>query len=385
MKTIYSPGKKLLLIILIVNGINTTLKAGNANVSLKFGNGLVISDADSSMLLNFGIFSQSRLDVNKVFESNSKPTTTLLEKRLRLKFRGYFLNQKLDYYFQLSLAPADVKAGNIFFDGNIRYKPIKQFAVQFGQGKLPGDREELSSDEKQFFVDRSTTSTLFKLERDFGFQFFGNFGKKFIFKPTLSVSSGEGKNYTATEVEHFDYTARFDFLPAGEFADRGDFSQMDLAREPKPKIAIGVAYDFNNKPALQKAQQGGNVVPDSARKNLHTIYTDAILKFKGFTLTGGYIYRRVEKDSHNKAYQTGQSFYAAASYLFKKKVEIGARFNRSFSGKIGNIATVNEYTFGVSYYVFKNAFKLQTDYTLNQNKTTNKLAGLWRFQMQFAF
>lgn len=370
-----------MLIILIIYGVKTST-AGNANVSLKFGNGLTISDPDSSMSFVFGIFSQSRLDVNKVFEKDMKPTTTLLEKRLRLKFRGYFLNQKLDYYFHLSLAPADVKAGNIFFDGNIRYKPVKEFSIQFGQGKLPGDREELSSDEKQFFVDRSTSSSLFKLERDFGLQLFGNFGKKCIFRPTLSIASGEGKNYTATEVEHFDYTVRFDLLPTGEFADRGDFSMQDLAREPKPKVAIGVAYDFNNKPALQKAQNGGNVIADSLRKNLHTVYADAILKYQGLTTTAGYIYRRADD---NKLYLAGQSLYANVSYLFKKKVEIGARFNRSFSGKTGNIPTVNEYAAGVAYYVFKNAFKLQTDYTIAQNKTTGKTSGLWRFQMQFAF
>ncbi len=381
MKKISSQSKKLLLIILILYGVDTS-KAGNANVSLKFGNGLTISDADSSMSLNFGIMMQGRIDVNKVFDKDVKPTTVLQAKRIRLKFRGYFLNQKLDYYIQLSLSPADVKAGNVFLDGNVRYKPVKQFAVQFGQGKLPGDREELSSDERQFFIDRSSTSALFKLERDFGFQFFGNFGKKFIFKPILSIASGEGKNYTNTEVQHFDYTARFDFLPTGEFTDKGDYTFQDFVREPKPKIAFGVAYDFNNKPALQKAQNGGNVVPDSSRANLHTIYADAIMKFKGFTTAGGYAYRRAD---NNKFYIAGQSFYATASYLFKKKVELGFRFNRSFAGKTGNLPTINDYDFGFAYYVFKNAFKLQTNYVIVQNKTTDKLSGLWNFQMQFAF
>ena len=37
------------------------------------------------------------------------------------------------------------------------------------------------------------------------------------------------------------------------------------------------------------------------------------------------------------------------------------------------------------YYVFKNAFKLQTDYTIAQNITTKKTNGIWHFQMQFSF
>lgn len=373
---------KTVLLFLIFCFVALHLSAGNANVSLKLGNGLTISDPDSSMSLNFGIMMQGRIDVNKVFDPAVKPTTVLQMRRIRLKFKGYFLHDKLDYHIQLSLSPTDVKAVNILLDGNVRYKPIKQFAIQFGQGELPGDREEITSVERQFFVDRSTTNSLFKLDRDFGFQFLGNFGKKFIFKPTLSVASGEGRNYTTTDVQHLDYTARFDFLPTGEFIDKGDFTFQDFAHELKPKVAFGVGYDFNNKAALQKGQSGGNAIPDSVRKNLHTVFADAILKYKGFTTTVGYIYRKAE---NNKLYLAGQSLYATASYLIKKKVEVGVRFNRSFSGKIGTINTINEYALGAAYYVYKNAFKIQTDYTIAQNKTINKISGLWRFQMQFAF
>ena len=382
MKPIFSPGKKSLLLILILCGVALKSKAGNANVSLKFGNGLTISDQDSSMSLNFGVMIQGRIDVNKVFDKDVKPTTVLQMRRVRMKFRGYFLHDKLDYFVQLSLSPSDVKLANVLLDGNVRYKPFKQFAIQFGQGKLPGDREEIASAERQFFVERSTTNALFRLDRDFGFQFFGNFGKKFIFKPRLSLATGEGRNYQTVDIQHLDYTARFDFLPTGEFANNGDITFQDFEREPKPKFAFGFGYDFNNKAALQKGQTGGNAIADSARKNLHTIYTDAILKYKGFTTTGGYIYRKAQ---NNNLYIAGQSLYLTASYLFRKKVEIGARFNRSFSGKTGNINTINEYTIGMAYYVFKNAFKLQTDYAISQNKTINNLSGLWRFQMQFAF
>ena len=371
-----------MLLLLIFCFVVLYSSAGNANVSLKLGNGLTISDPDSSMSLNFGIMMQGQINVNKVFDKAVKPTTVFQMRRIRLKFKGYFLHDKLDYNIQLSLSPSDVKAANILLDGNVRYKPFKQFAIQFGQGKLPGDREEITSAERQFFVERSTTNSLFKLDRDFGFQFFGNFGKKFIFKPTLSIATGEGRNYTTTDVQHLDYTVRLDFLPTGEFKDKGDFTFQDFAHEIKPKVAFGVSYDFNNKAALQKGQNGGNAIPDSLRKNLHTVYADAILKYKGFTTAIGYIYRKADD---NKLYLTGQSLYATASYIIKKKVELGVRFNRSFSGKIGNINKINEYAFGAAYYVYKNAFKIQTDYTIAQDKTTNKVSGLWRFQMQFAF
>ncbi len=358
------------------------VRAGNAIVALKFGKGLTITAPDSSMSLYFSLMLQNRIDMNKVFDKQEKLTTVFQVRRARLKFRGFFLNHKLDYYIQLSVAPNDVKVGNILLDGNIRYRPIKQFAIQFGQGKLPGEREEIASAERQFFVERSTSNALFKLDRDFGFQFFGFFGKKFLFKPRFSISSGEGRNYNLTDVQHLDYAVRFDFLPTGEFQDNSDYTFQDFAREPKPKFTFSVAYDFNNRPSLQKGQLGGTVIPELQRQNVHTIFTDVLLKYKGSTASSGYIYRKAE---NNNLYLAGQSVYVSISYLFKKMTELGVRFNRSFSGKTGNIATVNEYSLGFAYYIFNNAFKLQTDYTIAQNKTNNLFSGLWRFQMQFVF
>ncbi len=364
-----------------------SLHAQDIKTSLKFGNGFNVENGDTSFSFNLAAMLQSRIDVNKVFDKDFKPTTQLQARRVRLKMKGTFLHQKFDYNLQLSFSPSDVKAANIFLDGWVKYKPVKQFAIQIGQGKLPGDREEIISAERQFFVDRSTTNSLFKLDRDFGVQLFGNFGKKFIFKPRFSISSGEGKNYTAVDIEHFDYTVRLDFLPTGEFSHGGDLTFQDFDREAKPKVAFGVAYDFNNKPSMSRGQLGGTAVNDTFRKNIHSVYADAILKFKGFTTTGGYVFRKAQD---NTKYVAGQSFYATASYLFKKKVEIGARYNRSFAGKYGkeaNVNTVNEYAFGLAYYVFKNALKFQTDYTLLQNKTktNDQLSGIWRFQMQLAF
>jgi len=371
------------LVLLVFLLIKNSLLAETPRVALQFGNGLNIEDVDSSMSLNIGVMMQNRLDVSKVFQEGTDPYTALQVRRMRLKFKGYFLHNKFDYNVQLSVIPSDIKAGNLIYDAFIRYKPIKQFQIQFGQGKLPGDREEITSAERQFLVDRSTTNSLFKLDRDFGVQFFGNFGKKFIVKPRFSIASGEGKNYNALDVQHFSYTTRIDFLPTGEFSGGGDYTFQDLAREVKPKFALSTAYDFNNKAVFNKGSWGGTIVSDSLRHNIHSFYLDAILKYQGFTTTQGYVYRNAGENTTK--YIAGQSFYITASYLSKKKLEVGARFNRSFAGNYGNIATMNEYTVGLAYYISKNAAKVLTDYTLTDNKTTGIKSGNWRFQMQLAF
>lgn len=295
--------------------------------------------------------------------------------------KGFAFTPKLEYAIQLGFSPADIKTG-IVYDAYIRYSPVKQFGLQFGQGKLPGNREEMTSDNYLQFVDRSTSSSLFKLDRDFGLQLFSKFGKKVIFKANASASTGEGKNFIVASWQHFDYTFRAELLPLGEFANKGDYSYGDLVREEKPKLALAVAYDFNNKAGFTKGQLGGDAVIDSFKRNIHTVFADMNFKYKGMSVSGEYANRIVVDNTNRYKYQTGQSFWVAAGYNCKKNYEAAFRFTRSFPGKRGNINEVNEYTFGFSKYIYAHSLKVQTDYTLMDDKTTKKKSGLWRLQVQ---
>lgn len=232
------------------------------------------------------------------------------------------------------------------------------------------------------FVDRSTTASLFKLDRDFSLQLQAKTGNKVIFKTTASIATGEGRNYTATAWQHFDYTIRAELQPLGEFANKGDYSYGDLVREAKPKLALAVAYDFNNKPGTTKGQLGGDAVIDTFQRNIQTIFADMNFKFKGMSLSGEYANRFVKDNTPRFKYITGQSFWVAAGYNFKTNYETAFRFTRSFPGKKGNIGTTNEYTFGFSKYIYAHSLKIQTDYTLIDDKVTKKKSGLWRLQVQ---
>ncbi|MDB5228130.1 MAG: Phosphate-selective porin [Bacteroidota bacterium] len=352
-------------------------------LSFKLGKGFTVTDADSTASLNIGLYVQARLDVSKVFDKSLKPQTTAQIRRLRLSFKGFAFTPKLEYNIQLGLSPADIKAG-IVYDAYVRYSPVKQFAIQFGQGKLPGNREQITSDANGQYIERSTTDALFKLERDFALQLQGNIGKKFIFRPTASISTGEGKNFITASWQHFDYTFRAEILPFGEFANKGEYSYSDLAREQKPKLAIAGAYDFNNKAAFTKGQIGGDAVNDTFRRNIQTAFADLIFKYNGLCFSGEYAKRFVKDPTAKAKYTTGQSFWVSAAYDFKKNYEPAFRFTRSFAGKKGNIGTSNEYTIALAKYFYGHALKLQTDYTLIDDKTTKKKTGVWKFQLQVA-
>jgi hypothetical protein len=367
-----------LLCILICTTCYLPLKAGDPKVSFKLGKGLTIADADSTVSLNISVAMQMRLDVLKLFDKDFKPQTTAQVRRLRLTMHGFAFTPKLEYMIQLGFSPADIKSG-IVHDGFLKYTPVKQFAIQFGEAKLPGNREDMTGDASIQFVDRTTTSNLFKLDRDFALQLFGKLGNKVVFKPTASMSTGEGRNFVNASWQHFDYTFRVELEPLGEFSNRGDYASGDLARETSPKLALAASFDYNNKAGLSNGQLGGNAVPDSLRRNVETGFIDMIFKYNGMCLAGEYANRWV-KD--NTIYQAGQSFWASASYDFKKNLEPAFRFTRTFSGKWGNVDTMNEYTLALSKYFYGQALKIQTDYTFIDDKTIHKKSGLWRFQIQ---
>ncbi|MDB5228077.1 MAG: Phosphate-selective porin [Bacteroidota bacterium] len=373
--------KTLLLCAVLFFLSQQKMYAGTPQLSFKLGKGFTVTNEDSTVSMNISLFMQNRLDVFKVFDKSLKPQTTAQVRRLRLSFKGFAFTPKLEYVIQLGFSPADIKAG-IVYDGFLRYSPVKQFAIQFGQGKLPGNREEMTSDNYLQFVDRSTTASLFKLDRDFGLQLQGKIGNKVIFKPTASMATGEGRNFVTASWQHFDYTFRAELQPLGEFTNKGDYSYGDLVREQKPKLAFAVAYDFNNKAGTTKGQLGGDAVIDTFQRNIQTIFADLNFKIKGVSLSGEYANRFVKDNTTRFKYVTGQSFWIAGGYNFKKNYETAFRFTRSFPGKKGNIGTTNEYTFGFSKYIYAHSLKIQTDYTLIDDKVTKKKSGLWRLQVQ---
>ena len=79
-----------------------SLHAQDIKTSLKFGNGFNVENGDTSFSFNLAAMLQSRIDVNKVFDKDFKPTTQLQARRVRLKMKGSFLHQKFDYNLQLS-------------------------------------------------------------------------------------------------------------------------------------------------------------------------------------------------------------------------------------------------------------------------------------------
>ena len=114
---------------------------------------------------------------------------------------------------------------------------------------------------------------------------------EFVVKEIFSITQGEGRNITRGNQGGHQYTTIVELFPFGEFASKGDYKGSDLKFEQKPKLSLGVAYDFNNNASKTRSNQGfymsinGTSESSSAdffQANISTLYKDAMHKHKGF-------------------------------------------------------------------------------------------------------
>ncbi len=374
---------------------------------IKFGKGLYVVAKDSSMDLKFGMRFQTLFEATQTmtdsgFADNFE--SQLLTRRFRLKFDGFVYNPAVVYKVEMCFSNRDIGLGktgsennnfnmasNIVLDAVIKWKVAKNTELWFGQTKLPSNRERVISSQQLQLVDRSIVNNRFNIDRDLGIHIYQSFGIGHMkFKAGAAITMGEGRNITSGNDDGFCYTGRFEFLPMGNFTDKGDYFGADLAREEKPKLSIGVTYDYNDD-ANRSGGQLGSFMAES--RDLKSIHADLMFKWKGFSLMAEFCQRSVENplvsydSTANKyyAFYAGNGLNLQAGYLFKNNFEVAARY--SSNTPVADIGQVMEsqYTFGVSKYVVGHSLKIQTDISAFQEEGSDDMELMYRFQVELAF
>ena len=133
---------------------------------------------------------------------------------------------------------------------------------------------------------------------EFGLFFETSFGKSFIFKPTLAITSGDGRNSFGDDSRDSDkggikFGSRINILPFGDFSIGNRLSTVDLIREEKPKVQLGIAYSKNMGASNQVGDGHGDfILYDNSGDELFPDYSqlffDLNLKYKGFSLVFEY-------------------------------------------------------------------------------------------------
>ncbi|WP_413531893.1 porin [Empedobacter brevis] len=351
-----------------------------------YGNGLGITSPDSLYQVNIRFRMQNRISYNH--NEGEEDNIDGQIRRLRLRFDGYIGDPKFGYSMQLSFAAGDVgraeegKNTNIIRDAMIFYYPNKHWSLGFGQTKLPGNRQRVNSSGALQLTDRSINNASFNIDRDFGFQALYNKRNqdKFSYILRVAISTGEGRNWTNFKDTGLAYTGKIELFPLGEFTKGGSNYEGDLAHELTPKLMLSGAYSYNDR-AHRTAGMLGDDIAGGGTANIRSLFLDAMLKYRGWNLMYSYMSRNSDKVLfHNSSdvsdfnyIYNGHGMDFQGSYTFPKDWEVIGRYSLQNVDKdiFEFTPNTNQYSLGLTKYIWEHAFKLQAEFTYEQEKFYN--------------
>lgn len=345
-------------------------------------NGLEVATKDSSFYANFRFRMQNRIGAY----TNGGDDFGISEfdarvRRLRLRADGYVLSPKLGYSIQLAFTRSDqdfdnTGIANIVRDAVVFYHFTDNFYVAFGQNKLPGNRQRVNSSGQLQFAERSIVNGAFTVDRDFGLKaYYNNDIGSVPYRLKAAISTGEGRSVNDTD-NGLAYTGRFEILPLGLFKNEGDYSEGDLEREEKPKLAIGAGYSYN----VRTNRTGGQLGKDLyAARDMGTAMLDLIFKYNGWAFQSEYMSRDSDdpltfNDKGDVRYvYNGWGINNQLSYLFKSNIETAFRYSLlQPEDEIVNYERRTEVLeLGLSKYLRKHRIKAQ--FNLNYNTEDGKM------------
>jgi phosphate-selective porin OprO/OprP len=363
--------------------------------------GLQFKSKDEKFSMKFRIRIQPRFQWDTAGAVGKKDELTFTIRRFKLSWEGNAFTKNLDYKVQINLAalsPIQDMVEYVYVDYRF-YDPLR---VEFGQYKVPYNRQQITSSGRQQFVDRSlasdefrfsavdlsTTTTctfagggtitapglvcpaggiigssttnnieaLRKFQFDPGLMIHGDaFGKKLEYY--ASVTNGSGPTRLNTNNVPLT-TARL----VGNILGQYGYSESDVEQSEHPAFFIGASGGYNNQNLTNnKFLQAG---------------AETGFKYKGFSFQAEYFFRQNRigqfTDATGKVqpnikgmlpgHSDDHGYYAQAGYfVIPHHFEIAARASQSLlAGPNNNKA---EYMAALNYFIFAHDLKLQGDYS----------------------
>ncbi len=360
-----------------------------------YGKGLGMTSPDSIYQLNIRFRMQNR--VSFVKDDDGKAVDGQI-RRLRLRLDGYVGNPRFTYLLQLSFAPGDVgeieegRNLNIIRDAVVFYQLDKSWMIGFGQTKLPGNRQRFNSSGGLQLTDRTINNARFNIDRDFGLQVhrLKQFRDHFSYSIKTAITSGEGRNYTENNDLNLAYTGKLELYPFGAFTKAGEYFEGDLMREPKPRLMVAVAYQYNSKGKQSQGQTGEAL---HKGRDMQAIFGDLIFKYRGFAFMSAYMKRdsrnplthHAEDPSDVKYVFAGHGMDYQSSYIFRSGYELIGRYSWQKVDPAIRPYTPDskQLTLGLTKYIWEHAFKIQAEATYNiHSYFDHSVSRNWYFRLQ---
>ena len=208
-----------------------------------------------------------------------------------LFFTGFAKDEKLSFTIQM-----DYSSSNPLVEAFIGYHFNEKTTLYFGQMQVNHNNLEMTHNEDRLrFTNRGILSqTYTENGEEFGLFFETSFGKSIIFKPTLAITSGDGKNSFGDDSRDSDkggvkFGSRINIFPFGDFSIGNRLSTVDLMHEERPKVQIGFSYSKNMGASNKVGDGHGDFIlyddsGDELFPDYSQLFLDLNLKYRGFSL-----------------------------------------------------------------------------------------------------
>lgn len=289
-------------------------------------------DSSYSILFRFRMQNQFNAQTYSGTDMDIRSTEARI-RRLRLRLEGFLIDPRLTYYLQLSFSRGDLdivddNPPNITRDAVVFYDIKPWWKMGFGQAKLPGNRQRVTSSGSLQFAERSLANNRFTLDRDFGWFHTIRIGTNQPLFLKAVISSGEGRNAFRGN-NGFCYTGRVEWIPIGKFINEGDYSEGDYDFHPKPSLSIGLTGSYNHRAKRAGGQLGRFLL---APTDISNVITDLMFKYKGWALLAEGFYRnansgvQTNSDGDIRYVYSGRGYHFQASRMLSRKNELAMRY-----------------------------------------------------------
>ena len=290
--------KKLIITTIILLSISYVFsqESERNNASFSLGDGISFSFNEGDYEFNIYGFIKPTYIYNdeKIYTADGEYSNVFRQfksQNSNLFFTGFAKDEKLSFTIQM-----DYSSSNPLVEAFIGYHFNEKTTLYFGQMQVNHNNLEMTHNEDRLrFTNRGILSqTYTKNGEEFGLFFETSFGKSIIFKPTLAITSGDGKNSFGDDSRDSDkggvkFGSRINIFPFGDFSIGNRLSTVDLMHEERPKVQIGFAYSKNMGASNKVGDGHGDFIlyddsGDELFPDYSQLFLDLNLKYRGFSL-----------------------------------------------------------------------------------------------------
>ncbi|MDD9964656.1 MAG: porin, partial [Myxococcales bacterium] len=354
--------------------------ADNAVTRFRLGKGLAFESGDGDFAM------VPRLRAQFMYTVDAPDTGSAIQsfqiRRARLQFTGHFWGKHNKYKTELAVSPRDVSQSlqgpgtSILLDWYLDFTHLRDASLRVGQYKVPFNRQRVISSGDLQFVDRSIVNARFNVDRDLGIDIRSKdlFGLGLL-RYYAGIYVGEGRNTFRSADFGMMYLARLEILPLGDFKD---YKEVDLSRNPSPKLSLGLGAGYLDR---AKRNRGilGSVPADGGTTDVSLFNADLVFMYAGLSVFTEMIMRggsrnpgdatALDDAGEEVAVETepakdGFGLMTQVGYLLPgTNFEIAVRAGAIEPlGNASALAPETELGGALSYYFAHHPLKLQLDY-----------------------